>query len=115
MQNTRRIFNNLVEKINDLKISKKAKEDLINSVIDLTVSFQEIVLDKQTDFEKRILNIEQYLKEDSDFCENEYIVNCPYCNKEVYIIMKEDKFDLKCPSCKNIIQVEYDDSQKDKN
>lgn len=116
MQNFRKIFNNLVKKINNLKISKKDKEDLINNLIDLTMLFQDKILDKQIDFEKRILDIEQYLKEDSDFCDNEYIINCPYCNKEVYVIMKEEKIEIKCPICKKVIQVEYDnDSQKGNN
>ncbi len=115
MSQAKETFDSLIKKIEDLKISKKSKEDIIDNIIQLVSCFQNQMLNKQTDFEKRITEIEKYIKEENDFMDDEYSIKCPYCNNNIYIVMKKEKFDMRCPICNNVIQVEYDNSSNNNN
>lgn len=124
-----KIMNNLEKQITDQEQLELVK----NSIANLTVTFMDTVdkvleysdeklnnlEEKQQDLEERLSrvqkivdNIEKYIYEDeNDF---EFEVVCPYCNHQfVTDIDVEESSEIKCPECKNIIELDFNDDESE--
>ncbi len=116
MANIKDMFNDLVENVNNLRISKKSKEQILDLVCDILLQLEDDILSKQNYLEDRLDKIEQYINDDIEYNQIDYdlSIKCPYCNREIDVFMDKDKMDIKCPLCNNIIELEWDYNQKNK-
>ena len=114
--------------LDDIEKNIKNKEDLeyvkkrFASFLDIVLDQMDFIMDyKQNEIAKLestqnritsqinqmqqvIDNIEKdiYLEDGFDF-----EIVCPYCNYEFVIDVDEDKTEVKCPQCKNIIELDW--------
>lgn len=56
----------------------------------------------------KIENVLNHIKEDI-YCNEDFDfeIVCPYCEHEFVIEMKEDKKEVQCPECKNMIELDW--------
>jgi len=65
----------------------------------------------QDNFHTRLHDVEDVVSELQDYVyddafKDDLIGACPYCGEEIPIIFKDDVYDIECPNCHNIIEVE---------
>lgn len=77
-----------------------AKEDKIEKI---EKNHKELV-EKMSKMEQVIQNIEKDIYADDGF---DFEIICPYCNYEFIIDVDEDKTEIECPECKNIIELDW--------
>lgn len=116
--------------LEDLENNIKNPEDLIyakEKFMELTLIFMDIVdrltfltdarikeiEEKQQDIDKKISSVQSMVDEiEGDIYEDddsyEFEIVCPYCNYEFTTdIADEEKEELKCPKCNNVIQLDW--------
>lgn len=85
-------------------------KDLYEGKIETMLARQSAVEEKINKMEGTLNNIEKdiYLEgeETSDF-----EIICPYCNNEFVIEMDELKDEVRCPECKNMIELDWNDGE----
>ena len=65
---------------------------------------QKIMNEKMTKMQQVIDNIESDIYSDEGF---DFEIVCPYCEYEFVIDVDEDKNEVECPECKNIIELDW--------
>lgn len=65
---------------------------------------QEKVEEKIGNMEKVLENIENDIYAEEGF---DFEIVCPYCNNSFIIDVNEDKKEVKCPECQNIIELDW--------
>ncbi len=65
---------------------------------------QKILNDKMTHIQDVIGHIENDIYFDSDF---DFEIVCPYCEYEFVIESDNDKSEIECPKCKNVIELDW--------
>lgn len=92
--------------INEIDEMKEIHENKINAI-----------LERQTEFNEKIIKIENalnniqkdiYMEDIADF-----EILCPYCNKEFVIQLDELRDEVECPECNNTIELDWNDSEND--
>lgn len=87
--------------------------DEISKVEERTSAKLETMAVTQAKLQEKIENLEEevksmekelYIDEESDF-----IITCPYCNKEIVVDVEEIKDEIECPECNNIIELDWGD------
>lgn len=119
----KQIIEELESNINEQETLKFVKEkfadlsmlfiDIIDRVTELTDVRMKTIEEKQKDIASRILavqtavdGIESDIYEDDDNYEFEIV--CPYCNYEFTTALEEeDKEEVQCPECHNIIELDW--------
>ena len=102
----------------DLEYIKKRFSTFLDKVlnhIDYIVGFKKQEIEDLEDTQNKIIeridkmqnvldNIEKDIYSDEGF---DFEVICPYCNYEFIIDMDEEKTEIECPECKNIIELDW--------
>ena len=65
---------------------------------------QKIMNEKMTKMQQVIDHIESDIYSDEGF---DFEIVCPYCEHEFIIDADEDKNEVECPECKNIIELDW--------
>lgn len=76
---------------------------------------QDQIEEKMSKMQKVIDNIEKDIYTDDGY---DFEIVCPYCNSEFMIDMDENKKEIECPECRNIIELDWSgdvDDQLDNN
>lgn len=78
--------------------------DYKNEEIEKLEQSQKQIEEKMSKMQEVISNIEKdvYVEDGYDF-----EIVCPYCNSEFIIDINEDKKEIECPDCKNIIELDW--------
>lgn len=78
--------------------------DYKNEEIERLEQSQKQIEEKMSKMQEVISNIEKdvYVEDGYDF-----EIVCPYCNSEFIIDINEDKKEIECPDCKNIIELDW--------
>lgn len=124
--------------LDDIEKNVKNKEDL-EYVKERFASFLDVVLDqmdyimnykeeemakleeKQKDIDNQMTKMQQVLNniEKDIYAEDgfDFEIICPYCNYQFIIDLDENKTEVKCPECNNIIELDWtgdidDDNQQ---
>lgn len=114
--------------IDDIEKNIKNKEDL-NYIKERFAKFLDVVLDQMDDIlnykEEKMAELEETQKQlDEKLQKMQEIVNniekdiyseegfdfeivCPYCNNEFVIDVDDEKTEVECPECKNIIELDW--------
>ena len=87
-------------------------ETLLGEVIELKEN-QKVMTNKLEKMQQVIDHIESDIYSDEGF---DFEVVCPYCEHEFVIDANEDKQQVECPECKNVIELDwtgdlYDDEE----
>lgn len=90
-------IDNILKKIDSII---EYKEDKIEA---LEVSQKELS-EKVNKMQEVIDHIEKDIYSDEGF---DFEIVCPYCNNEFVIDMDENKTEVECPECKNIIELDW--------
>ena len=102
----------------DLKYVKERFSEFANTVLDrmdsiiqykedkieLLESTQKELSQKMDKIQSIIEHIEKDIYSDEGF---DFEIVCPYCNYEFVIDVDEDKTEVECPECKNIIELDW--------
>lgn len=122
--------------IDDIEKNIKNKEDL-EYIKERFAKFLDIILDQMENVlnykEEKMEKLEQTQKElDEKLQKMQEIVNniekdiysedgfdfeivCPYCNNEFVIDVNEEKTEVECPECKNIIELDWSGNLDEEN
>lgn len=93
--------------LNDFDTTMTQKEQRLDKI----EKNHEEILQKMTKLEQIIQNIEKDIYSDDGF---DFEIVCPYCNYEFIIDIDENKTEVECPECKNIIELDWNgDVEKD--
>lgn len=65
---------------------------------------QKQIEDKVSKMQQVIDNIEKDIYSDDGF---DFEITCPYCNYEFFIDVDENKTEIECPECKNMIELDW--------
>lgn len=84
----------------------KYKEDKMTQLEETQKQIEE----KMTKMEKILDNIEKDIYSDEGF---DFEIVCPYCNYEFVIDVDENKKEIKCPECQNIIELDWSGNPDD--
>ena len=116
------VVKNLEENITnkeDLVYSKSQITELAMVFLDELNRIESSYQEKIERCEERIDSLEESInKLESDFFEEDFEdeelehIKCPYCNSNFFIEFDNTKKEVKCPDCKNIIELDwgnYDD------
>lgn len=132
----RNILNNIEEKLKDNPELEYVKSEFTNLFIlffneidSLRETYEEkfeAVLQRQSYFEEKILNIENELSindddtsideisvqnlkefEDEDIDDDEYEVICPYCNEPFDVDAQKIDDEVSCPHCNNLVELDW--------
>ena len=96
----------------DLEYIKKRFEQLYNQ-IESSSSNNKIaemenklkdLENKQNEIDEKVSNIEKDIYSEEGF---DFEIVCPYCNYEFVIDVDEEKTEVECPECKNIIELDW--------
>lgn len=111
------IENNIRNK-EDLEYIKKRFADFVDKIlnhIDYIVGYKKQEIESLEDTQKQLIeridkmqkvidNIEKDIYSDEGF---DFEIVCPYCNYEFVIDMDEEKTEIECPECKNMIELDW--------
>ena len=111
------IENNIRNK-EDLEYIKKRFADFVDKIlnhIDYIVGYMKQEIESLEDTQKQLIeridkmqkvidNIEKDIYSDEGF---DFEIVCPYCNYEFVIDMDEEKTEIECPECKNMIELDW--------
>ena len=78
-------------------------ENLLKEIKELKEN-QKVMNEKMTKMQQVIDNIESDIYSDEGF---DFEIVCPYCEYEFVIDANEDKDEVECPECKNIIELDW--------
>ena len=115
----RNLEENLTNK-DDLTYSKSQITELAVELLDELERIESSYKRKIEQCEERIEQLEKNIdKMEKDFFEDEYEdtdlehIQCPYCNTNFFIEFDETKKEVKCPDCKNIIELDWGNFEDD--
>ena len=111
------IENNIRNK-EDLEYIKKGFADFVDKIlkhIDYIVGYKKQEIESLEDTQKQLIeridkmqkvidNIEKDIYSDEGF---DFEIVCPYCNYEFVIDTDEEKTEIECPECKNMIELDW--------
>ena len=117
------IENNIKNK-EDLEYIKRRFADFVDKVlnqIDYIVEYKKQEIENLEDTQKKlenridqmqkvIDNIEKDIYSDEGF---DFEIVCPYCNYEFMIDMDEERTEIQCPECKNMIELDWSGDPSD--
>ena len=109
--------NNIKNK-DDLEYIKKRFANFLDTVlnhIDYIVDYKKQEIDNLETTQKQLIkridkmqnvidNIERDIYSDEGF---DFEIVCPYCNYEFVVDMDEEKTEIECPECKNMIELDW--------
>lgn len=119
------------EVIKSLEGNLENKKDLMyvkNLIADLTMEYledienlQSLYKQKIAVFENRLTGLEnemqrldnEIFQEDVDDDTDLEPIQCPYCNTNFFIEFDNTKKEIKCPDCKNIIELDWGNFEDD--
>lgn len=119
------------EVIKSLEGNLESKKDLMyvkNLIADLTMEYledienlQSLYKQKIAVFENRLTGLEnemqrldnEIFQEDVDDDTDLEPIQCPYCNTNFFIEFDNTKKEIKCPDCKNIIELDWGNFEDD--
>ena len=115
--------------LEDLENNIKDPEDLLytkEKFMELTLIFMDIIdrltaltdarikeiEERQEEINSRINNVQSMVDEiEGDIYEDdndyEFEIICPYCNYEFFIDVDEEKTEIQCPECENMIELDW--------
>ena len=120
--------------LDDIEENVKNKEDLeyvkkrFASFLDVVLDQMDFIMDYKQDeiaklestqnrltsqinqMQQVIDNIEKDIYSDDGF---DFEIVCPYCNNEFIIDVDENKTEVECPECKNIIELDWTGGEAD--
>ena len=108
----------------DLEYIKKRFADFVDKVlnhIDYIVGYKKQEIENLEDTQKQLIeridkmqrvidNIEKDIYSDERF---DFEIVCPYCNYEFVVDMDEEKTEIECPECKNMIELDWSGDPSD--
>ena len=108
----------------DLEYIKKRFADFVDKVlnhIDYIVGYKKQEIENLEDTQKQLIeridkmqrvidNIEKDIYSDEGF---DFEIVCPYCNYEFVVDMNEEKTEIECPECKNMIELDWSGDPSD--
>ena len=121
--------------LDDIEKNIKNKEDLeyikkrFSSFVDVMLDQIDYILDykkeeveelqknqtkiqeKMTKMQEVIDNIEKDIYDDGF----DFEITCPYCNYEFFIDVDENRTEVECPECKNMIELDWSGGEEDEN
>ena len=97
-------FDTVLNEVNNIA---NTNNDKINKLEEM----QKQIEAKVTKMQQIIDNIESDIYEDSGF---DFEITCPYCNYDFIIDVDENKTEIECPECKNIIELDWSGDVDDK-
>ena len=117
------IENNLKNQ-EDLQYVKTRFEKFVNSImdeIDMVVADQE---DRMNELEENQKQMESKMSKMQEILDNiekdiysedgfDFEIICPYCDNQFIIDMDEDKTEVECPECNNIIELDWSGEPED--
>lgn len=86
-------------------------EQLLKEVKELKENQKEMT-EKMSKMQQVIDHIEDDIYEEEGF---DFEIVCPYCEHEFVIDTSEDKTEIECPECKNIIELDWSGNLDDEN
>lgn len=111
--------NNLTNK-DDLTYSKSQITELAMSFVDELDRIENSYKAKIDACESRIDSLESAINRlENDFFDEDYDdtdlehIKCPYCNTNFFIEFDDTKKEIKCPDCKNIIELDWGNFEDD--
>lgn len=78
--------------------------DNIEKKLDMILQNQQELENKINKLEKSMNRIESDIYSDDNF---DLEIMCPYCNYEFMVDMDEDKKEVICPECENVIELDW--------
>ena len=124
----KKILEDLENNIKDSEDLQYAKEkfmelsllfmDIIDRLTILTDARIKEIEEKQTEIDNKISSVQSIVDEiEGDIYEDdenyEFEIVCPYCNYEFTTdIADEEKEEIKCPKCNNIIELDWDQDEE---
>lgn len=102
--------------------NKKDLEFIKEQFSDYTVYFLNLVNVMQNNYEKRIIEVESKfnkIEEKVNYIEKEIFdeignleaINCPYCNYNFMMELDEQKDEIECPECGNLIELDWEEDE----
>ena len=118
------------EVIKNLEENLTNKDDLTYSksqITELAMAFLDELDKMESSFQKKIEKCEErieLMERNIDQIENDFLeedfedndlehIQCPYCNANFFIEFDETKKEIKCPDCKNIIELDWGNFEDD--
>lgn len=111
-----------IENKKDLIYAKSQITELTMEYLDELQKLESIYKQKLIIFEDRLDGLEvamhrldNELFQDEDFEEDTDLepIKCPYCNTNFFIEFDSSKKEMKCPDCKNIIELDWGNFEDD--
>ena len=114
---------NHIQDKNDLDYAKKQVTDLTMSFLDELGKIEELYdhkishcVERITDLEKELDKLEEEQNMSMNHREEALDVEpitCPYCNTRFLIEFNSKQKEVKCPDCKNIIELDWENFEDD--
>lgn len=124
--------NKFKEVIKNLEGNIENKKDLVyikSQITELTMEYLDELQKLETSYKQKIVMFENRLdgleeamqKLDNETFQGDEIdeeadlepITCPYCNENFFIEFDETKKEIKCPDCKNIIELDWGNFEDD--
>ena len=124
--------NKFKEVIKNLEGNIENKKDLIyikSQITELTMEYLDELQKLETLYKQKIVMFENRLdgledamqrldnevfQDDEDFEDTDLEpIKCPYCNTNFFIEFDESRKEMKCPDCKNIIELDWGNFEDD--
>ena len=107
--------------LDDIEKNIKNKDDLELNEMDYIVSYKEEEMKKLESKQNKIDNQMAQMQQVIDNIERDiysedgfdFEIICPYCNYEFIIDVDEDKTEIECPECRNIIELDWSGNVED--
>lgn len=121
-QNLMKDLENNLESQKDIEYAKKAISKFVDEITNDIEKRMQILEESQREMEfktnqidKALRKIEEdiYIDDEDDEEEYSFEIVCPYCNYTFETELDELTTDIKCPECKNIIELDWGGSDCD--
>lgn len=119
-------FKEIIKNLSDNITDKKELAYVKMQVTELTMEYLDELEQMETKYKQKIAMFENRLeglenamqKLDEMFHEEEEDtdlepIKCPYCNTNFFIEFDDSKKEIKCPDCKNIIELDWGNFEDD--
>ena len=105
-----------IENPKDLEYVKKQFSDFTIYFLNLLNAMQDSYDKRLNEMENRFKNVEDKVnyieKELFEEFENLETINCPYCDFSFMMELDEQKQDIECPECGNIIELDWEENDE---
>ena len=96
--------------------------DVMLEQIDYIMDYKKAEIDKlektQKEIEERMSKMQQVIDNiEKDIYDEgfDFEITCPYCNYEFFIDVDENKTEVECPECKNMIELDWSGGEEEAN